>query len=182
MKVSPSNKKDIELLKAAVEATNTDTVVYTTEKQREKLQAMGLVEINPDLVEGNKVATRATAKGVTTLAAMQDSDTEEQPKDNPKEVKTMTFELETGIEVPKMTRAGGKRGSKYPFAEMEVGQSFHIAATEEKPEPLKTLRAAASVYNRECKDENNEFTVKFIARKVGEDDPKGIGARVFRIQ
>jgi hypothetical protein len=114
----------------------------------------------------------------------------------------MSFEIETGIAVPKTTR-GGKRESAYPFNKLEVGQSFFIPASEKHPEPEKslasTISGATKRYDVPDLDENGvqktkeinspktqekrtvlatKHTRTFIIRAAEKDGVKG--ARVFR--
>lgn len=44
------------------------------------------------------------------------------------------IKIEKGVEIPKMTRGAGlkPRTSKYPFAEMEVNDSFFVAVEPKK--------------------------------------------------
>ena len=56
----------------------------------------------------------------------------------------MTFEIRKGIPKPTATRASGAgRSAKYPFAVMEVGDSFIIADVAD----VKAKRKAASAIN-----------------------------------
>jgi len=86
------------------------------------------------------------------------------------------------IEIPARRRSS--KAGKYPFAQMQVGQSFHIAATEENPEPGKRMQSTCSTATRRYKVANSEgvlqVTRKFVVRTVDETDPKGPGARIFR--
>jgi hypothetical protein len=64
------------------------------------------------------------------------------------------FALETGVPVPPRATFGQKRGSKYPFADMEVGNSFLV------PEGIKsqTIRSAIGAFNKTNKD--RKFAVR----------------------
>lgn len=151
-----------------------------------------MAEINESITEeydGKTLfATRATQKGIDYLKSLE---TTEPP--TPKETKPMNFELEDGIAVP-AARRGRSGQSKYPFDQMEVGQSFHVAPTEERPKPATAIASTVSsatkrFYERDTlgnivKDDNGKpiKTREFIVRAVGSDDPKGEGARVFRVK
>ena len=130
--------------------------------------------------------------------------------------------IDSDIPVPKMKRVAPKTKKKprYPFDELEIGQSFHLPATEDQPEPWKNVARFLTAANTKSKlpvephemvkvtkkrivlDENGEKmkekgklvyekyqieelktaqTKKFICRRVGQDDPAGEGARVFRV-
>lgn len=119
--------------------------------------------------------------------------------DNVIEPNVAQFAIESDVPLPEVKRGGGggrrgKRGSKYPFATMENGQSFFVPASEEMPNPAKTLASTASTVAKDFatpngtrtitrKGEQKEvpaytYTRKFVVRAVEEDGVKG--ARVWR--
>jgi len=71
----------------------------------------------------------------------------------------MAFEIRSDIPMPK--RAAGRQGSKYPFAQLEVGQSFLV------DEDIKaaTVRSAAGAFMK-----RNPDAGKFALRNVPMDD------------
>ncbi len=81
----------------------------------------------------------------------------------------MTFVLEDGVPIAARRNSGngGRRGSKYPFAQMQPGQSFLV------PEDVKTLtvRSAVGAFNK-----RNQADCKFAVRVTPE------GTRVWRVQ
>lgn len=83
----------------------------------------------------------------------------------------MAFTLESGIPVPKATRAG-RSGSKYPFAQMEVGESF-LVGLNAKGEPLSqgTVRSALGAFSK-----RNPNSGKFAVRDTDQ------GVRVWRTE
>lgn len=109
-----------------------------------------------------------------------------------------TFELQEGIEVPESKR-GGLKGDTYPFASMNVGQSFFVPATESNPNPAKGMASTVSSANKRYAStyplttgknktahpkagqptgqDGRKFTVR--ARTVA-DGEKSNGARVWR--
>ncbi len=130
--------------------------------------------------------------------------------------------IDSGIPVPKMKRVApkSKRKARYPFNQLEIGQSFHLPWSEDKISPWKVVAPFLTAANTNSKvpveplemisvtkkrivlDENGEKmkengklvyekyqievpktvqTKKFICRRVGDDDPAGKGARVFRV-
>jgi hypothetical protein len=76
----------------------------------------------------------------------------------------MTFTVETNVELP--TRKGGRSGSKYPFAQMDVGQSFLVGSADAK---VTTLRSAIGAFMK------GHTGYKFAVRAV-----EG-GIRVWRV-
>jgi len=77
----------------------------------------------------------------------------------------MAFQIEDGVAIPK--RTAGRHGSKYPFAQMEVGQSFLIT-TNVKAATIRSAVGAFSKRNPEC----GKFAVR------GTED----GLRVWRTE
>lgn len=94
----------------------------------------------------------------------------------------LEFEIESGVALPATQRGGNHRGDTYPFAKLEVGQSFVVAATEAKPNPAKSLASTVSAATRRYK--TDEIKRKFTLRPVvaGQNGEKVTGARVFRTQ
>jgi len=134
--------------------------------------------------------------------------------------------IESGVAVPEIKRGmhlpkREKGPEKYPFSQLQIGQSFHVPPGADIDKTARLLSTAASIANSESKvpvdpahyvtvtkkrvrkDENgnnlvNDKGVKlfetyqeqelktvqtkfFVSRKVGKDDPKGPGVRVFRV-
>lgn len=138
-----------------------------------------LVEQNPEITNASgEIATRITDAGRAFLTASQGTGntTMTNTATAPAAAKP-AFEVETGIALPPVTRGGfgGERGSQYPFATMPVGSSFHVPVTEAMADPNKALTSTVSAmttkYLPKC----------FVIRKAAVDDPKGPGARVFRV-
>lgn len=204
-------KVDLSILANIVAETQNGSFMYTSEKEHSRLLEHGLVEINEQMQnDRNDVATRATESGFNkmneeqpeqaTQGSMFDSTPDEgqdEGQDTPEPAKAGNFELESGIAPPKVRRSG-RGGTAYPFDQMEVGHSFHVPATEKRPEPAKalasTVSGATARYRIPAEDGATKLnrsgdtvpvmvdTRKFIIRAVGDEDPKGEGARVFRVQ
>ncbi len=161
----------------------------------------GLVEINPAMVnEAGEIATRATQAGIESLdsgAIVVDKATTEANSaiaetGKTEKVKTM-FQIEDNVPVPAISGRG--RGvNVYPFAQLEVGQSFFVANSESKPNAAKslasTVSSAAARYAVPSEDGATKTnkkgevvpvmvkTRKFVVRRAEEDGVKG--ARVWR--
>lgn len=58
------------------------------------------------------------------------------------------FVLEDNVPFPERKYSFGPRESIYPFAHMNVGQSFLVQPTDKNPEPWKTLSSLASRMSR----------------------------------
>ena len=161
----------------------------------------GLVEINPAMVnEAGEIATRATQAGIESLdsgAIVADNATSEANSaiaetGKTEKVKSM-FKIEDSIPVPTIS-GRGRGGNVYPFDQLEVGQSFFVANSEDKPNAAKSLASTVSsataryaVPSEDGATKTNKAgevvpvmveTRKFVVRSVEEDGVKG--ARVWR--
>ena len=172
------------------------------------LAEAGLIELNGSMTEGDKIAARTTDKGLE-LYENGDSvgtvNTDNQPADEPatnQGTQPMTaFTIDNAVPVPAIKRSGATT-SIYPFDNLEVGQSFFVPATEDMPNPGKSLastvssaskRYATETGTRELTRKNRktgeqetvnvptyDYDRKFTVRSVEENGAKG--ARVWRIE
>ena len=175
--------------------------MFVPESVYAPLVEAGLVEINSGMTDENGyVATRATQKGIESLdsaATVADNATSEATSataatGETQKVKTM-FMIEDSIPVPTIS-GRGRGGNVYPFDQLEVGQSFFVANSEDKPNAAKSLAstvssataryAVASEDGATKTDKKGETvpvmveTRKFVVRSVEENGVKG--ARVWR--
>lgn len=159
----------------------------------EKLEP-GLIELlTPSTVAdpAGNILMKATAKGIE--AVHPGSATAAAPAAAAAPAKQSLFVLESGFAVPP-SRRGIIKEDIYPFAQMEVGQSFFVAATEERPNPAKALASTVSSATKRyvatfpeghekagqsTGKDGRKFTVR--ARIAGEDGEKANGARVYRV-
>lgn len=172
--------KDNELkrLRECADAMNSGSVYMAAKITMASLTKAGLVEFNEAIVEGNKIAFRPTAAGLTAL----------QNEVNNEGKATMT-EAQTSNELPSVTideeiipitparRAGAGRPSRLPFATISVNQSFFVPDDGNK-DHAKRIATATSQANRRFKDEGRKFT----SRAQYADEHGGIytGVRVWR--
>lgn len=92
--------------------------------------------INPEIQADGKTAVVLSDAG---KALAQAAPAQAAPAAKP------AFVLETGFELPKVNTGGGRqRESEYPFDQMEVGHSFFVPATEQRPDPAKSLASTVS--------------------------------------
>ena len=175
--------------------------MFVPESVYAPLVEAGLVEINPGMTDENGyVATRATQKGIESLdsaATVADNATSEATSataatGETQKVKTM-FKIEDSIPVPTIS-GRGRGGNVYPFDQLEVGQSFFVANSEDKPNAAKSLASTVSsataryaVASEDGATKTNKKgetvpvmveTRKFVVRSVEENGVKG--ARVWR--
>ena len=175
--------------------------LFTPAAVHGSLVEAGLVEINPAMVnEAGEIATRATQAGIESLDsgaivvdnATTEANSETAATGKTEKVKTM-FQIEDNVPVPAISGRG--RGvNVYPFAQLEVGQSFFVANDESKPNAAKslasTVSSATARYAVPAEDGSTKTnkkgevvpvmveTRKFVVRSVEEDGVKG--ARVWR--
>ena len=157
----------------------------------------GLVEINPAMVnEAGEIATRATQAGIEIIdngaTAGNNATSETAETGTTQKVKTM-FKIDDSIPVPTIS-GRGRGGNVYPFDQLEVGQSFFVANSEDKPNATKSLAStvsgATARYAVPAEDGSTKTnkkgevvpvlvkTRKFVVRRAEEDGVKG--ARVWR--
>lgn len=84
---------------------------------------------------------------------------------------TNGYEIDSDVEMG--TRKRGTRQAKYPFDALEVGQSFHVAATEEMPKPGITLAGAVSNANNKWSHEDPSGATEVKTLSVFQKDEDG---------
>lgn len=139
------------------------TTGRTAKEVGQPLLAQGLIEVNTADVDANGLAAaRLTDAGQAAIAAV--------PAPVVAGEATSAFAIITNAVLPASKR-GNRLGSgapaKYPFATMEVGNSFFVPATADTPNPLKTLGSTVAVQNHRYSEPTGE--VKKVERtKRGE--------------
>jgi len=79
-----------------------------------------------------------------------------------------TFNVENKVPLPERKRSGKAFKSKYPFAQMAVGDSFFVPNGK-----LSTIVSTVHIWNKRIRKANNTYA-KFICREVDG------GVRVWR--
>lgn len=168
-------------LKFVVDATASPTGYgYMPEDAAAALEAAGLAELDRSNRDAsNSVATRATATAAGTLAAHLASTTA--PATAPAAAPAANpggFVIATGVELP-AAREFGPRGSKYPFEQLAVGQSFFVPDTT-AAKMSSTVNSAGNRWPANATEGR-----KFITRNVPDGAPWGqpgkAGAAVQRV-
>lgn len=139
-------KKHLPLLAIIVASMANEEAPFhmATEAEIAALMKEGLVETNGDIRDGDKIATRATEKGIelnTTENGGNAGTSGTAPV-----ATASAFSLIDGAELP--ASRGGRNRSVYPFDTMAVGQSFFVPASEAKPNPAKSLASTVSSANK----------------------------------
>lgn len=136
-------KKEKVGLAAIVKATLAGTVIYTHPMTHVLFVEKGLVEINPEMLDAAKnVATRATQAGIDAYNAEVAA----------KQAKSEKVEFVIATVAAPAASARSGRETIYPFDKLEVGQSFFVANTAERPAAAKSLASTVS-------SANNRFAV-----------------------
>lgn len=183
-------------------------------KDATKFDKLGVVQVAPTVTnEAGDVAIRINEAGKAYLASLeenveqgvdtgaanaqnanqQDAQSVEQPKAKPGVKQVSQFAIESNIALP--TVSARASNSVYPFDLLEVGQSFFVPATEDKPEPHVSLASTVASANKRHAVEipgqtrvdrkQNVVPATYQARKfvVRKDTKDGVtGARVFRVE
>lgn len=127
----------------------------------------GMVETNNEITDGDKVAVRATEKGQAEAPAPSTNEGNTNVTDtNTAANAASPFAIIEGAVLPE--GRAPRSSSVYPFETMNVGQSFFVPATEDKPNPAKSLASTISSANKRFSKEGadgRKFTVKPV--KVG---------------
>lgn len=197
-----ANQKD--LLSTIVAATQSpEGFTYISEAKAKPLVDRGLIELNASMKnDDGHMAARATAAGVDLIAG-----TVPEAKDEPAPTQvaaqgvaatapaTTSFAIDDDVPMAVLSRRG--RSTLYPFDALEVGQSFHVPATAERPNPAKSLASTVSSANKRYavivpgatrvdrkgnEVAETEQTRRFRVIAAAPDDARGAGARVFRVK
>lgn len=167
------NKKSVALMGAIAAAMLAEPGYHlATPAEAKELIDGGFAEQNPNISEGDKLATRLTETGSAEHAKASGGTNE-----GASAPVASAFAIDTDIALP--SARGGKGGSVYPFDELPVNGSFFVPATAERANPAKSL--ASTVSSATKRYEGAEPARKFTVRSVDETaQGRGKGARVWR--
>lgn len=188
------SKKNAALLASIVAAMAVEATPYAmlTEAEIAALAKEGLVETNPEIKDGDKIATRATDKGVAVHAELNPppaGDNGAGAGDNgagfvapTAPAATGGFATGTGF-VPSPSR-GGRGRSLYDFDGLPVGGCIFVPATTEKPTPAKSLASTVSSATKRYADKTpkRKFGVQSVeqGKTYGSYVAPGNGAVIYR--
>jgi len=145
-------KASLELVSAIAVAMASEPYYHlATEAQAKELIDGKLAEFNPDIRDGNKIAIRLTDEGLKmdeaktgdTATQMTTDSANTNPAAAPTAVPASGFAIIDNATLPGASR-GGRNGPVYPFDDLAVGQSFFVPATDDKPEPAKSIASTAT--------------------------------------
>jgi hypothetical protein len=179
------SKANLSLLGTIVAAMAVSETPYAmlTEKQIAGLSKEGLVETNGEIRDGDKIAVRATEKGIALnneqnnndggAAATGDAGGAAAPVSMPS-----NFVTGSGF-VPSVSR-GGRGRSLYDFDSLAIGGFIFVPATDAKPNPAKSLASTVSSATKRSKPK--VFRVQSVkgGTAYGEFTPPSDGAVIYR--
>lgn len=141
---------------------------FATAAEVKNLLDNDMVEVNNEITDGDKVAVRATEKGQAEAPAPSTNEGNNNTvTDTNTTAAAPSFALIEGVVLPE--GRAPRTSSVYPFETMNVGQSFFVPATEDKPNPAKSLASTISSANKRfSKDgaDGRKFTVKPVKSGV----------------
>ena len=157
---------NLELLGVIVAATNAGAFQYVSQADGQPLLDAGLIEINTGMVnDKGEAAARSTEKGNEMVNGGSNETATQSPASS-------GFALITNAEPPKVTRKGGQK-AKYPFEQMEIGNSFFVGNSQAKDGDAKsTLDATVANWNEKYKEPTGE--TKTVTRVVRGKDRKTV--------
>lgn len=158
-------KGDTALLGTIVTAMgNTDAPYHmATKAELSNLLDNGMVEVNDEITDGDKVAVRATEKGTEAMTDNSTGAGNNAAAPTTPSTAAPSFALIDGAVLPE--GRAPRASSVYPFETMNVGQSFFIPATEAKPNPSKSMASTVSSANKRFRKEGadgRQFSVKAV--------------------
>lgn len=125
---------------ATLSGTDTPYAMHS-EAEIAALTKEGLVETNGEIRDGDKVAVRATEKGI---ALNNESNQGGTPAAAPAAPVQMPANFVTGGGFVPSAPRGGRGRSIYDFDGLDVGGFIFVPATEAKPNPAKSLASTVS--------------------------------------
>jgi hypothetical protein len=173
------NKANQALLASVVVAmANTDTpFLMATEAEIAGLTKEGLVETNGDIRDGDKLAVRATDKGIAMNTELQGASPATGGATAPV-VMPSNFVTGAGF-VPSAAR-GGRGRSIYDFNGLDVGGFIFVPATEAKPNPAKSLASTVSSATKRSAPKVYRVQSVEAGKVYGEFTAPANGAVIYR--
>lgn len=174
------NAKLVELV--GFYAANPNAVMYTAPNEHTGLIAAGMVEINTGMVDAQgNIATRPTAQGIAAVNSSTTSNAGDagSPAAPSQPVAKPSFEIQQAA-LPAVSGRGRGAGTEtYPFDKLEVGYSFFVPNSTDKPNPAKSLASTVSSATKRYAEVVPGETVK---NKKGADVPKTKETRKFVVR
>lgn len=85
------------------------------------------------------------------------------------------FEIDDDVEFKTSKKSRHSKVMELPFAQLEIGQSFHLVSEKNQREQAARLSAW-------CQLAGKRLDRRFSMRTVAEEDPRGPGLRIWRVE
>lgn len=149
--------------------------MYTSPTVHGPLIEAGMVEINPAVInEAGEIATRATQKGIDEMTQTTETGTAAASAKV-----AASFTIEDNVPMP-TGNSRGRGGNVYPFEALEVGQSFFVPNSEDKPNAAKSLASTVSSATARFAVPSEDGATK--TNKKGETIPVMVETRKFVVR
>ena len=149
--------------------------LYTSPAVHGPLIEAGMVEINPAVInEAGEIATRATQKGIDEMTQTSETGTAAASAKV-----AASFTIEDNVPMP-TGNSRGRGGNVYPFEALEVGQSFFVPNSEDKPNAAKSLASTVSSATARFAVPSEDGATK--TNKKGETVPVMVETRKFVVR
>lgn len=142
------SKVAMSALTALLTASNSEAGFgYVASKEAAALEERGLAELNREMTEGDTIAARITDAGRELVSKQEGTAAEAKPT-------VQIGQIVGGVEMPAAKRAPGGRQGKFPFDQLEVGQSFFVPDVAGAEKPMsKTMASTVSTANARYAEE-----------------------------
>lgn len=149
-KASKAVEINVAVLRAISNAP--DGIGRVTQAEGTPLIAAGLIQVNTQDIVDDKAAARLTDEGKQYLSNVSNPTQESASK-------PMFGIITANVEIPKSNR-GNRKGAgaptQYPFAEMQVGNTFFVPDSAKKGNAAKHLGSTVSQQNMHYRKETGE--------------------------
>lgn len=166
--LSAAGAASVPALLAEIAASETGQVAMTKDQASEALAA-GYIELSGNADANGLAPVKLTDAGFKAFQGSTEGDEAQAANRSALNTGASKLGFTVSKAVPIPTDEGVRRGraNGYPFATMEVGDSFHVAPTEEYPDAAERLASSVSgARNRFAKDtgETEDVEVKIYAK------------------
>lgn len=165
----PPAPVNVALLKKIVAATKSPPgFTYAAETDLALLEKLGLVEVNAAFKDSaGNLTVRASGTAEDYLENIGENEVNAPVQIMPTvSVPSSDFVIDDDVAMPATGRKGRRGASKYPFDALQVGQSFHIPATPDMPNPAKELATGVSGANKRFAYNLPETEVRTFNRRI----------------
>lgn len=167
-----ANLSAVALL-AAVAASESGSLLLTQAEASEGMTAGHLELVPGGAVEGDRAAVKLTDAGFAAFQASEHGDGKgnaETAADGASSAST-GYEIEDAVAIPSGASSRRGRQSGYPFDKLAVGQSFHVAKSDENTDPAARLASSVSGANAKYAEPTGEK--KSVKVKTYQTDADG---------